>query len=102
MRRREFLKHTSGSAAAIMVIPASAFSAYLSGNLKVDTDKALQSIENLKDEQAAHTTIKVERGGPRLYLNGQEINPFFALSTDLYPTIDNFRRAGLNIYHSIL
>ncbi len=102
MKRRDFLKNISGSAAAMVVIPAKAFDACLSGSLQVDEESALRSIEKLKGEPAAYTDVKVERGGPRLYLNGKEIYPFFALSTDLYPTIDNFRQAGLNIYHPIL
>ncbi|MEE4311410.1 MAG: hypothetical protein V2J62_06025 [candidate division KSB1 bacterium] len=102
MKRRDFLKNVSSSMAAMMVVPYDVFESFVAGNLDVDQEKALRRIAVLEGEQPVRAVVRSERGGPRLYLNGEEIYPFFALSTHLYPTIDNYRKAGLNIYHPIL
>lgn len=49
-----------------------------------------------------HAEVRVERGGPRLFVNGQETYPLLGTSTNLYPTIENFRRAGIHLYHPIV
>lgn len=46
--------------------------------------------------------MRTERGGPRLFVNGVEEPPFFALSTALLPTIENFRRAGIRLFNTIV
>ncbi|MCB0717593.1 MAG: hypothetical protein KDD65_04050 [Bacteroidetes bacterium] len=46
--------------------------------------------------------IRVERGGPRLFINGTETYPLLALSTSMYPTISNFVEAGIHLFHPIL
>ena len=102
MKRRDFLKSAGCTTAAMILVPHEIYASYLKGELTVDPERARARIAALEGETAARSAVRVERGGPRLYLNGSEINPFFALSTNLYPTIDNFKRAGLNIYHPIL
>jgi hypothetical protein len=62
----------------------------------------LRHIQKLEGESPARGEIRVERGGPRLYLNGVEIYPLLALSTHLYPTIENYKRAGIHIYNPIM
>jgi hypothetical protein len=102
MKRRDFVKNLSYSSAALTVIPSSAFDLYLTGKLQVNKNKALRQIEKLDGENGIHAKVKTERGGPRLFINRNEIYPFFALSTHMYPTIKNYRQAGLNIYAPII
>ncbi|MCK5573144.1 MAG: hypothetical protein KAJ12_10305 [Bacteroidetes bacterium] len=69
---------------------------------EVERNTALRHIRKLEGEPPARAEIRVERGGPRLYLNGEEIYPLLALSTHLYNTIENFKEAGLHIYNPII
>ena len=56
----------------------------------------------LVDDPPVRAEVKVLNGGPRLFINGELTPPFFALSTSMYPTVENFRRAGINILHPIV
>ena len=94
MKRREFIKNISSAAMTMSLIPGEVFESYISGQLEADPQRALKHIQKLADEKPAQAEIKVKRGGPRLFLNGKEIYPLFALSTHMYPTIENFRKAG--------
>lgn len=46
--------------------------------------------------------IRVERGGPRLFIDGAERYPLLALGTSMYPTLSNFVEAGIHLFHPIL
>ena len=56
----------------------------------------------LRDEPPAEASVSIDRGGPRLFLNGELTPPFLALSTALYPTIGNFRPAGIKMFNPII
>ena len=59
-------------------------------------------LEKLKKEPTARAEVKTERGGPRLYLNGEEVYPLFALSAELLKTVRGYRQAGINLLAPIL
>ncbi len=48
------------------------------------------------------SVIRVERGGPRLFVNDVETYPLLALGTELFPTIGNFTSAGIHLFHPLL
>ena len=68
----------------------------------MNSDQMLLEIEKLKDESPARAEIRVERGGPRLFLNGKEVYPLFALSAGLLKTATGFRESGINFLAPIL
>lgn len=102
MDRRNFFKLFGFSTGAMALSPWEFFESKVYANPEFNKKAALSEIEKLGGETAVKTEVRVERGGPRLFLNDEEIYPFMALSTHLYPTIDNFRQAGINIYHPVL
>ncbi|MEE9168165.1 MAG: hypothetical protein V3U73_00285 [bacterium] len=102
MKRRHFFKLFGLTTSAITLSSWEFIESSLLADPEFDKTRALNQIEKLRGEPPARAQIRVERGGPRLFLNGEEIYPFMALSTHLYPTIGSFKKAGINIYHPIL
>ena len=98
MERRTFTRLLGLSAAAIA---SPGFdSHYLLS--RAGREASAAAIDRLRNEPPARAHIGVERGGPRLYVNGREVYPFLASSTHLYPTIKAFREAGIVLIHPIL
>ncbi|MEX2189343.1 MAG: hypothetical protein WEB33_01465 [Bacteroidota bacterium] len=98
MNRREFFEASGFTAASLLWLPNDFLSAeFIEGNAG-----AYEAIEMLRGEPPMRAEIKVERGGPRLFLHDTETYPFLALSTHMYPTVENFRQAGIHAYHPIL
>lgn len=56
----------------------------------------------LEDEPPATVDVRTERGGPRLFLNGEEAYPLVALSRDLSETLPNFKRGGIRFIQPML
>ncbi len=102
MQRRQFIKNMSGTIGAMTLLPGTYFSEFIESLSRDDEKRYLEHIKKLQSEKPARTEIKMERGGPRLYLNEAEIYPLFALGTSMFPTIGNFKKAGINIYHPII
>ena len=102
MNRRHFIKSVG------LVTAAGAATPQLVSRLEGDVPtantrrEAARQIQKLSSEQPVRTEIRVERGGPRLFVNGRETYPLLALSTHLYPTIDNFRKSGIHLYHPLI
>ncbi len=59
-------------------------------------------IEKLIGEAPAVSTIKTERGTPRLFVNGKEVYPLLAWSWGLVESAPIFKQAGINLLHLIL
>lgn len=62
----------------------------------------LTEISRLKGEPAVIAEIRSERGGPRLFINGEEGFPLLAWSWRLLDTAALFRQAGIAILHPII
>ncbi len=97
MNRRTFLRQTTAAGAAMalgpidMVFPGSAGLAGIS-------DTALAAtIARLRGERPCRAEIRTERGGPRLFVNGEETTPFWGLSTSLFEVIENFKGMGMQL-----
>ncbi len=102
MKRRRFFKLLGATTSAMTLSPWEYFESTLYADPKFNRASALQQIERLEGQPPMQAQVRVERGGPRLFLNGEEIYPFMALSTHLYPTVGNFKQAGINIYHPVV
>jgi beta-galactosidase len=59
-------------------------------------------IEKLIGEPPAVSTIKTERGAPRLFVNGKEVYPLLAWSWGLVESAPIFKQAAINLLHPIL
>jgi len=99
MQRRTFMQSVGCTTGALLFTPLE-----LLGLDAQETGRngALRHIQRLEGEPPARAEVRVERGGPRLFLNGQEVYPLLALSTHLYATVGNFKEAGLHIYNPII
>lgn len=60
------------------------------------------AIDRLRGEPAAQAEVKLHRGAPRLFLNGQIEYPLLAWSWGLVQSAPLFRQAGLRLLHPIL
>jgi hypothetical protein len=79
------------------------FSSPIMANVRgVEHQSALKTLERLRGEPPAEATVKVERGGPRLFVNGREEFPFFAVSTNLTETAKSYRASGIRFLHPLL
>ncbi|MFV1980990.1 MAG: hypothetical protein ACC655_07550, partial [Rhodothermia bacterium] len=63
---------------------------------------AYPSIDRLRGAPPARGEVRIERGAPRLYVNGAETFPLLAWSWLLEPSAYYFKRSGINILHPIL
>ncbi len=102
MKRRKFFKLFGLTTGAMSLTPWEFFESKVYASATFSRSGALAQIEKLAGQSPLQAEVRVARGGPRLFLNGEEIYPFMALSTHLYPTIGNFKKAGINIYHPII
>lgn len=61
----------------------------------VSLDGARRALNSLEGEAPCRSEVRPGGGVPRLFINGEEALPFFALSTSLAPTAVNFRNMGI-------
>ena len=60
-------------------------------------DRFRPLLDALREEPPCRAEVRVERGAPRLFLQGEETAPLFGLSTSLLATVDNFRQMGIRL-----
>jgi hypothetical protein len=101
MHRRTAL-HLLGATGSALILPGSFLNPCdcASGGLPAIDTRAI--LERLRGEPAASAAIKNERGGPRLYVNGKEEFPFFAVSVGLSKTIAGYRASGIKFFQPLL
>ena len=101
--RRQVLK-TLG--AFIGTLPALPFSLHHTGDGQPPQDVGRNTLEStlqqLRKESPATAQVRAERGGPRLFINGKERFPFFAVSTNLLATASSYRASGIQLLHPLL
>lgn len=102
MNRRLFLRRLAAAAAAGATTPSLVSAAGTDAETDRARNEAIEYLAELAREPQMRAEIRTERGGPRLFINGVETYPLFALSTHLYPTIGNFRQAGIHLYHPLV
>ena len=80
MNRRESLKYLGTTLAAAPLTHFNPLEKFEHLTAEID-DSILLQLNKLKSEPACRCEIKMERGGARLFLNGKEEFPFFAVSS---------------------
>jgi hypothetical protein len=68
----------------------------------MNKQKTYIEIDRLKSELAVFAKIWTERGGARLFINGEETDPLLAWSWSLLQATPLFEQAGVNILHPVL
>lgn len=71
-------------------------------DLQIDDEGILNQIERLRSEPPATSAVRIERGGPRFFVNGKEEYPLFAGSSGLTDAIKGFRESGIRFFHPLL
>ncbi len=64
--------------------------------------RRFERIAALAGEPAARAEVRFERGGARLFVNGREEYPFFAVSINLLATCRAYRGSGIRFFHPLL
>ena len=100
MNRRVVLKQIGLSTAAFC-IPIINFQPEHLVSEQVE-GKVLRQIEKLHREPPLKSEIRMENGGPRLYVNNHEIYPMWGMSASLLDTTPAYRKSGINYLSVIL
>jgi hypothetical protein len=102
MKRRNVLRLLGMTSGALVFSP---WRQGLSSQIletQIDDPYLLIELEKLRKEQAARAEVKIKKGGPRLFINGEEAYPLFALSAELLKTVRGYKKAGINLLAPIL
>ena len=102
MNRRTFLHHTGFAATGLAFTPADFWVPHTDDWTPDPSGDSKRILNTLRDEPPCTAEVRTERGAPRLFLNGDEIPPFFALSTSLLPTATNYRQMGIPVLFPII
>jgi len=101
MRRRDAIR-LAGTALATLPL------SYLSGrspfeHASADLTADIPKLYNrLLKEPPCRCSVRMERGGARLYLNGKEEYPLLAVSSSLLRTAPGYRKAGIRFLHPLI
>ena len=101
MNRRNALKLVGTTLAAAPLSNLPGFELFEHRTIELD-DAVLKQLDRLKSEAPCRCEIRMERGGARLFLNGKEEYPLFAVSSSLLHTAPSYRKAGLRFLHPLI
>jgi hypothetical protein len=101
MNRRNALKLAGTAIGTLPFSRLNAVDLFEHRTIELD-DNVLNQLDRLSGESACRCSITMERGGARLYLNGKEEYPLFAVSSSLLHTAQSYRQAGLRFLHPLI
>lgn len=101
MNRRDSLKHLAAAFAAVPLVPFRPFERFEHATVTID-ESVLTHLDSLRTEPPCRSEIRFERGGARLFLNGREEFPFFAVSSSPLRTAKSYREAGMRFLHPLI
>ena len=101
MNRRDSLKYLGSSLAALPLAHLRPFETFEHMAVRLD-DGVLSQLDRLRDEKPCRSEIRMERGGARLFINGREEWPFFAVSSSPLRTARSYREAGIRFIHPLI
>jgi hypothetical protein len=97
MDRRRFVHLAGTSSAALALSPRHLFFPDHGSLAGVSSTTARQALEALRGEAPCRAEVRSERGGPRLFVNGEEKLPVWGLSISLLETLENFQGMGMQL-----
>ena len=98
MNRRNALKLAGTALGTLPFSRLTDFDPFEYRNLEMD-ENASKWMDRLKSEAPCRCEVRMERGGARLYLNGKEEYPLFAVSASPLRTAQSYRQAGIRFLH---
>ncbi len=101
MNRRDSLKHLAAAFAAVPLVPFRPFERFEHATVTLN-ESVLTSLDSLRTEPPCRSEIRFERGGARLFLNGREEFPFFAVSSSPLRTAKSYREAGMRFLQPLI
>lgn len=101
MNRRDALKYVGATIGTIPFANLPSFEMFEHQSVVLDDD-VLKQLDRIKSEPACRCEVRMERGGARLFLNGKEEFPFFAVSSSPLRTAPSYRKAGIRFLHPLI
>lgn len=101
MNRRDILKYMGATLAALPLSNVQPLAKFEHMTVAFD-DAVLKQLDRLRTEAPCRSEIRMERGGARLFVNGKEEFPFFAVSSSPLRTARSYREAGIRYIHPLI
>jgi hypothetical protein len=101
MNRRDSLTLLGTTFATMRLASLHPFEMFEHMTVTLDDD-ILKQLDRLRAEPPCRSEIRMERGGARLFLNGKEEFPFFAVSSSPLRTARSYREAGIRFLHPLI
>ena len=97
MNRRRFVQHSAAAGATLALAPADLVFPGTGALASVSDAQLARTAARLRAEGPCRAEVRSERGGPRLFVNGQEKVPFWGLSISLLETVENYKAMGMQM-----
>jgi hypothetical protein len=101
MNRRRALKSLALTGAAITLPAWNRVKASLDIEFH-DPEKVRKNLDKIAHEPAARAIVRNREGGPRLYINDEQVFPLMATSVGLLQTADEFSRSHIDFFQTIV
>jgi hypothetical protein len=101
MNRRDTLKYMGATLAALPLSNFGPIEKFEHATVRLG-DTVFTQFDRFRGEAACRSEIRMERGGARLFVNGREEFPFFAVSSSPLRTAKSYREAGIRTMHPLI
>ena len=98
MNRRRFVQQSAAAGAAVALAPADLVFPGADTLDDITPAQVRAALNRIRREPKCRSEVRMERGGPRLFVNGKEEVPFWGLSTALLTgPLANFNAMGIRL-----
>ena len=98
MQRRTFVHRMGLAAGAAALTPADLIFPGTEALAGISNDDVRTALDALRNERPCRSEVRNERGGPRLFVNDEEVVPFWGLSTALLGgPLANYQGMGIRL-----
>jgi hypothetical protein len=102
MDRRAVIELLGLTAGGLALAPRAVFSDTFAQRARDEGGEVEKAFALLRGEAPCRAEVRVERGGPRLFINGRESYPFLALSAEVLKTAAAYRDSGIGMLAPII